>query len=80
MLVIVLNAPLYYGLLFVFFFTRENVKKNIDEFMKGHNNWLYQFHPRSILAFVLFMLWFGSCIAVVMAQHHLLWKRLFNAE
>ena len=78
-LVFVGNFPVYLGLIYVVFFSREKFRFYC-EFLHKHD----RAQPGSGLYLGLMFaglrmgLWFVLCIGAVIAQHHLLWKGFFG--
>jgi len=79
-LVVVCNFPVYWLLIYAVFFSREKFRFYC-EFLYKHRESQAGSGYALGMVFASFRvgLWFALCIGVVIAQHHLLWKGLFES-
>ncbi len=79
-LLLVLNTPVYIGLIYVVFFSREGFKANWDAVVTSVLDRLAAYHPANLFAFFRFLFWLGLCALALIVEHHMLWKGLFSYE
>ncbi|MEM9167398.1 MAG: hypothetical protein AAGB48_10310 [Planctomycetota bacterium] len=80
-LVIFGNVPVYIGLMYAVFFSRENFRAH-GKFMlmsRSEQAEYGQYHVQ-IWAVARMFFWVGLCVVAVVLQHHYAWKGFFNYE
>lgn len=75
------SIPIYVGLMYAVFFSRENFRA-YGRFilMSRVEQAEYGRHGVQIWAVCRVFFWVGLCVTAVVLQHHYLWKRYFGYE
>lgn len=77
-LIVAGNIPTYIGLIYVVFFSREGFREYCKAYLEMYGKDSGYGCLTQLAVGMRIFLWFCLCIAAVVAQHHLLWKRMFG--
>lgn len=72
------NIPVYMGMIYVVFFSREGFREYCRAFIDMYRNDTPYGCMTQLVVASRIIFWFCLCVAAVLVQHHLLWKTLWG--